>query len=44
MNNLSDNLLSVTGMVIKQEPSGEFDRRVVILTKEKALFLELFEW
>ena len=35
MNNLSDNLLSVTGMVIKQEPSGEFDRRVVILTKEK---------
>ena len=35
MSNLVENLLSVTGMVIKQEPSGEFDRRVVILTKEK---------
>lgn len=35
MNNPVDNLLSVTGMVIKQEPIGEFDRRVVILTKEK---------
>ena len=35
MYNISENLLSVTGMVIKQEPSGEFDRRVVILTKEK---------
>ncbi len=34
MNN-SENLLSVTGMVIKQEPSGEYDRRIVILTKEK---------
>ena len=35
MNNSVENLLTVTGMVIKQEPSGEFDRRVVILTKEK---------
>lgn len=35
MSNPVDNLLSVTGMVIKQEPIGEFDRRVVILTKEK---------
>ena len=35
MNNPVENLLSVTGMVIKQEPIGEFDRRVVILTKEK---------
>ena len=35
MNNTPDNLLTVTGMVIKQEPSGEFDRRIVILTKEK---------
>lgn len=35
MNNLSENLFTVTGMVIKQEPIGEFDRRVVILTKEK---------
>ena len=35
MNNPADNLLSVTGMVIKDEPIGEFDRRVVILTKEK---------
>lgn len=34
MNN-AENLLSVTGMVIKQEPSGEYDRRIVILTKEK---------
>lgn len=34
MNN-AENLLTVTGMVIKQEPSGEFDRRIVILTKEK---------
>lgn len=28
-------LLSVTGMVLKVEPIGEYDRRVVILTKEK---------
>ena len=35
MNSSLENLLSVTGMVIKQEPSGEFDRRLVILTKEK---------
>lgn len=35
MNNYTENLLSVTGMIIKQEPIGEFDRRVVILTKEK---------
>lgn len=35
MSNGADNLLTVTGMVIKQEPHGEFDRRVVILTKEK---------
>ncbi|MCR4649705.1 MAG: DNA repair protein RecO [Lachnospiraceae bacterium] len=34
-NNLTENLLTVTGMVLKQEPSGEFDRRIVILTKEK---------
>ena len=35
MSNPVENLLFVTGMVIKQEPIGEFDRRVVILTKEK---------
>ena len=35
MNNPADNLLSVTGMVLKDEPIGEFDRRVVILTKEE---------
>jgi len=35
MSNMADNLLTVTGMVIKDEPIGEFDRRVVILTKEK---------
>lgn len=28
-------LLSVTGLVLKVEPIGEYDRRVVILTKEK---------
>ena len=27
-------LLEVTGIVIKSEPSGEYDRRVVILTKQ----------
>jgi len=35
MNNLSENLISVTGMVLKQESSGEFDKRIVVLTKEK---------
>lgn len=35
MSNGADNLLTVRGMVLKQEQSGEFDRRVVILTKEK---------
>ena len=35
MSNMADNLLTVTGMVIKDEPIGEFDRRVVIITKEK---------
>lgn len=29
------NDLSVTGIVIKSEPIGEYDRRVVLLTKEK---------
>lgn len=29
------NLISVLGMVIKQEPVGEFDRKIVIMTREK---------
>lgn len=29
------NLISLTGIVIKSEPAGEFDRRVVLLTKER---------
>lgn len=33
--NKEENLLTVTGMVIKQEPSREYDRRIEILTKEK---------
>ena len=28
-------LTEITGMVLKAEPIGEYDRRVVILTKEK---------
>ena len=28
-------LLNVTGMILKSEPIGEYDRRVVILTKER---------
>ena len=28
-------LVSVTGMILKSEPIGEYDRRVVILTKER---------
>lgn len=35
MSNGTENLLNVTGMVIKQEPSDEYDKRIVILTKEK---------
>ena len=27
--------VSVTGMILKAEPAGEYDRRVVILTKER---------
>lgn len=27
--------ITVTGIVIKTEPIGEYDRRVVILTREK---------
>ena len=27
--------IQITGMVLKAEPMGEYDRRVVILTKEK---------
>ena len=28
-------LVNVTGMILKSEPIGEYDRRVVILTKER---------
>ena len=28
-------LIDVTGMILKSEPIGEYDRRIVILTKEK---------
>ena len=27
--------VSVTGMILKTEPAGEYDRRVVILTRER---------
>ena len=33
--NLMQEFTEITGMVIKAEPIGEYDRRVVILTKEK---------
>ena len=28
-------LFSVTGLILKAEPFGEYDRRIVILTKER---------
>ncbi len=35
MNILMQEFLEITGMILKAEPIGEYDRRVVILTKEK---------
>lgn len=35
VDNLMQEFTEITGMVIKAEPIGEYDRRVVILTKEK---------
>ena len=30
-------LIDVTGMILKSEPIGEYDRRIVILTKENQI-------
>lgn len=35
VDNLMQGFTEITGMVLKAEPIGEYDRRVVILTKEK---------
>lgn len=35
MNILMQEFTEITGMILKAEPIGEYDRRVVILTKEK---------
>ena len=34
-NSLMQEYTQITGMILKAEPMGEYDKRVVILTKEK---------